>query len=90
MDTKLELFSPSQPVLSRPPHALFLVDNLVLACLAEPRAASCLPGGFGQAAGAPASGTLGLGLQGALGVSGQQLGLLCWYLRAPGPCSPRR
>lgn len=30
----------------------------------------------------PALGTPGLGLQGALGVSGQQLGLLCCYLRA--------
>lgn len=63
MDTKL--FSPSQPVLSRPPHTLFLVDNLLLACLAEPRVASCLLGGFGSYLGNPwawaARGSRGLG-----------------------------
>lgn len=63
MDTKL--FSPSQPVLSRPPHTLFLVDNLLLACLAEPRVASCLLGGFGSYLGNPwawaARGSWGLG-----------------------------
>lgn len=75
MDTKL--FSPSQPVLSRPPHTLFLVDNLLLACLAEPRVQAACRGAL-----VPALGTPGLGLQGALGVLGQQLGLLCCYLRA--------